>query len=319
MTHTDQYIADQKKYRKIRKHLRQIEHLQLLTRELNHEEKQKVSKKKEYREQLNHLTHRYMNEESFFSMEDGSLLCQSVNDTSLTAVTESVEETAELEELEQRMNKVSIEDAEETKKEDEKIEPSPLVMGELEKKSVVEEPEFKVVEKKAKKSKKAESETQVVAEKDPEVSKETLAKAAKKVPEVERKVVKGEPKPKAVEVPKAPSQPPKSNASFRTTTFNNAHEDLIVSVDLCIESNLIATGSRDTSIKVWSFKVPNKIQLLHSFGGHSSPITQVKLWKYELFKNCLENTCKENEGNFFDCGRELFLNLKVVNLTNNRC
>lgn len=42
--HNKQFQDDQRAFRKTRKYLRQIEHLMLLTRELNHEEKLKVFK-----------------------------------------------------------------------------------------------------------------------------------------------------------------------------------------------------------------------------------------------------------------------------------
>ena len=42
MNNSQQLNEDQKKYRKLRKVLRQIEHLHLLNRELNKDEKQKV-------------------------------------------------------------------------------------------------------------------------------------------------------------------------------------------------------------------------------------------------------------------------------------
>lgn len=50
---------DQKQFRKLRKLLRQIEHLQLLTRPLNDEEKAKLAKRVYYRERLNELTSIY--------------------------------------------------------------------------------------------------------------------------------------------------------------------------------------------------------------------------------------------------------------------
>ncbi len=45
MNNSQQLNEDQKKYRKLRKVLRQIEHLHLLNRELNKDEKQKVKEK----------------------------------------------------------------------------------------------------------------------------------------------------------------------------------------------------------------------------------------------------------------------------------
>lgn len=238
MTNHESYITDQKKYRKIRKCLRQIEHLQLLTRELNHEEKQKVHRRKEYREQLNRLTHKYMNEESFFNLDDSSMSAVTA-DTSQAQVA-NTEDNAVLdelaEELSQQMDKISIEDEEK----EEEVE-SPVVVPEeikpiaedVEPKELapVESNEFKVVEKKSKIAKKANAEAK---------NKEAV-EAVKEVKKSQPQARK-EPKQKAVEVPKAPAKPAKPNVSFRTFKFNDAHEDLIVSIDLCIEFNLIVTG-----------------------------------------------------------------------------
>lgn len=245
MPHHESYITDQKKYRKIRKYLRQIEHLQLLTRELNHEEKQKVHRKKEYREQLNKLTHKYMNEESFFNLDDSSMSAVTVDTSQAVANTEDNAVLDELtEELAQQMDKISIEDEKkDEEREEEKVE-SPVVeleeikpvvdVAEPREQAPVESNEFKVVEKKSKKAKKAAAESVQVVE-DKKVV-ESVKETKKPQPQAKK-----EPKQKAVEVPK-PLQPAKPNVSFRTFKFNDAHEDLIVSIDLCIEFNLIVTG-----------------------------------------------------------------------------
>ena len=53
--------------------------------------------------------------------------------------------------------------------------------------------------------------------------------------------------------------------------------------------------SRDTTVKIWSIEKPSKIDLIHSFGGHSSTVTFVKFWKYQYFKACLENILKQDK------------------------
>lgn len=59
-------LDDEKKYRKLRKVLRQIENLNLLPRCLNEEEKAKVLKRDEYRRQLKELNIKYPNNELSF-------------------------------------------------------------------------------------------------------------------------------------------------------------------------------------------------------------------------------------------------------------
>ena len=58
-----QLKEDQKQFRKLRKLLRQIEHLELLTRQLNEEEEEKVARRDEYRLRLIELTSSYKPDE----------------------------------------------------------------------------------------------------------------------------------------------------------------------------------------------------------------------------------------------------------------
>lgn len=41
---------------------------------------------------------------------------------------------------------------------------------------------------------------------------------------------------------KVKALPPKPKVFYKTYDMNDAHEDLIVSIDLCVQSNLIVTG-----------------------------------------------------------------------------
>jgi len=59
------------------------------------------------------------------------------------------------------------------------------------------------------------------------------------------------------------------------------HEDLIVDCDISIEHNLAVTASRDTTIKVWDL---NTGSMLHSLRGHRGPVTGAKLlvWRADF-------------------------------------
>ena len=84
--------------------------------------------------------------------------------------------------------------------------------------------------------------------KKPKVPEETASKSQK----IDKKTQPIE-KPKKIQV----------KTSFSTNLIENAHEDLIVSIDICTESNLIVTGSRDTTLRIWNLQGVK----LHSFGG----------------------------------------------------
>ena len=72
--------------------------------------------------------------------------------------------------------------------------------------------------------------------------------------------------------------------SFDASLHKDAHEDLIVSIDVCIDSNMIVTGSRDTSIRVWNIKGV-KLQCLT---GHLKSLTKVKFWAYKSYLTALK-------------------------------
>lgn len=63
---------DQKQFRKLRKLLRQIEHLELVTRKLNEEEEQKVARRDEYRLRLIELTSSYKGDELIRLIDENS-------------------------------------------------------------------------------------------------------------------------------------------------------------------------------------------------------------------------------------------------------
>ena len=243
MRNNESYMSDNsvlnedlKKIRKLRKVLRQIEHLQLLTRALNSDEKLKISRRSFYREQLSALNLKYKNieiiedsmETTMDSEESRSFSLNASNSSDKTntgKISESFDRN--LNELSQRFDTFFIQEESQTKIEEfneaDLIVSSPIenrtmpqVKENKPKKETVEEVKKTDIEEKPKKETKAEVN---------KIKSENLTKETKKVPE---KIVK----PKEV----------KPKIEFESFELNNAHEDLIVSVDICNESNLIATG-----------------------------------------------------------------------------
>lgn len=98
-----QFKDDQKQFRKLRKLLRQIEHLELVPRALNDEEKQKLSKRSEYRSRLNELNAIYKNGEllvvvdettTFESEENNSGILNRSEQQHVSSVESEIEELA---------------------------------------------------------------------------------------------------------------------------------------------------------------------------------------------------------------------------------
>ena len=223
------------------------------------------------------LTNKYKNDEEFFNLD--STIDDSITSTIPNDSIDQTDNKAELSfestlnEINKKFDKISLEESNET---EDKI---------LTKDNSLEKSEandLETVQIKIDETKKVESEVK-------DVSKKPEKPKAKEVPISKAEI------PKKTEILKPKFEAPKLKSYFKTLELEDAHEDLIVSIDLCAESNLIVTGSRDTSLKVWSFENAKKIALVHSFGGHTSPITLVKFWKYEWFKTCLENISKREE------------------------
>lgn len=247
------FIADQKAFRKLRKVLRQIEHLQILPRPLNEEEKEKVSKRTTYRDQLNALNSKYKNGE-----------------LSLLGTSFSTETTIES----------SINDSETKVPEDD--ESQDIQTESFEK---PEDDSF---------NRNLDNITSQIENIDLDKQQES-PKAAK---EVEKSVEKISPAQEAIvptesmqKPPKKKVPPPKPKIAYDTVDLVDCHQDLIVSIDVCTESNIIMTASRDTTLKVWNL---NDLSLIHSFGGHTSSITQVKFWSYENFERLIKYVKETN-------------------------
>ena len=192
---------DEKKFRKLRKVLRQIEHLKLLTRELNDEEKEKVSKQKIYKKQLKDLNLKYPNNELTF------------RDNQNTSV--ELEQSNQAEEEEKTVNTSEIEvNLPMVMQPDVQIDEltSKLDSLNIEKPNIKEE----VVEKK-----------EAIEQPIPEPIKKVQEEIAVKKPKKNLKPVVAE---------------PKQVICFETFEIKDAHDDLIVSLDVCCESELIVTG-----------------------------------------------------------------------------
>ncbi len=194
---------DEKKFRKLRKVLRQIEHLKLLARELNDEEKEKVSKQKIYKKQLKDLNLKYPNNELTF------------RDNQNTSVELEQSNQAEEKEEEKTVNTSEIEvNLPTVIQPDIQIDEltSKLDSLNIEKPDIEEE----VVEKK-----------EAIVEPIPEPIKKVQEEITVKKPKKNLKPVVAE---------------PKQVVCFETFEIKDAHDDLIVSLDVYSESELIVTG-----------------------------------------------------------------------------
>ncbi len=297
---------DQKKFRKLRKVLRQIEHLQLLTRPLNSEEKLKLSKRSCYRDELNQLTSKYKANNELFMLLDSSIN----NTTTNTNCDNTVNSTSNEQNIPtneylteddtnhsqflsnsyiQSDNSVYVEEVEEENKDNNGLvdqaeyesfnnnlnELSDRLSIALRNELKADEPEkneidIKAVDEPKKKNKKKEHKQAPV---------QPILQLPTAKPEVKKNPIK----------PRAPA------ITFDTLNVTDAHQDLIMSIDVCAKSQLIVTGSRDTTIKVWRLSHENnRCELVRSFGGHSSPITRVKFWSIDSYRTALYNL-KESE------------------------
>jgi WD40 repeat protein len=260
---------DQKNYRKLRKILRQIEHLVILPRNLNKEEENKVSKRKFYRDQLEALNLKYKNQSEL--------------------LTDTIEKEAEISEPSSFLTNEVIEEKH-LDTENIYISSTEIEGEKNENESHAEEScevskEITVTKKKNKKSKKSKKTVDIdeLAQKMENIALESPESQEKNilVPKAQSQKLITTEKPKKY-IPKI---------SFSTQLIENAHEDLILSIDVCSESNLIVTAGRDTTIKVWNTEGVK----LHSFGGHSKSITCLKFWPYKSYVIATENL--KNEAN----------------------
>ena len=262
---------DQKNYRKLRKILRQIEHLVILPRNLNKEEENKVSKRKFYRDQLEALNLKYKNQSELLTDTNEKEADLSEPSSFLT------NETIEEKHLDTENIHIASTEIKEEKNENESHAEENCEVSK----------EITVTKKKNKKSKKSKETVDIdeLAEKMENIVLESPESQEKKilVPKADNKAQSQ----KLITTEKPKKYIPK--ISFSTQLIENAHEDLILSIDVCSESNLIVTAGRDTTIKVWNTEGVK----LHSFGGHSKSITCLKFWPYKSYVIATENLKNE--------------------------
>ena len=242
---------DQKKIRKLRKNLRQIEHLQLLTRPLNSDEKLKVSRRLFYREQLSALNIKYKNvdiiEDNLETTYDSDESRQtsfnasyvSEKEEKTTIISESFEKNVA--ELSLHFNSLLIHDETESKETEVELNKSKLpVPSPIESKPL---PQIKNVEskKEPKILKNIEAEIKIKEDsskiEDKKFDKHIQLKENSSVPKKTDQILK-----EISQIEKLKVKDVKPNIEFESFMLPNAHEDLIVSLDICNESKLIVTG-----------------------------------------------------------------------------
>lgn len=250
---------DQKRFRRLRKALRQIENLNLLQRNLNQEEKHKISKRSLFREELKQLFEKYPNGEllSYDSRENTFETEESIISSGNAPLQN--ENSFEIHHLTDKLNQIELKEAD-----DIQINSTPEIQFLKSEKLETSETNF-------------ESSNQC----------EDLCVDQQKV---KTESLKAKDQIKLLKIASDNHQVKKKDFTFDTITVTDAHQDLITCVDIDGKNELVVTGSRDTSIKIWKFSSKSKVcELSKTFGEHSSLITQVKFWNSNDYKSILEN------------------------------
>lgn len=233
-----QLREDQKQFRKLRKLLRQIEHLELLTRQLNEEEEAKVDKRDEYRTRLGEITRAYQNGELMEQLIDEN------NDLTSSSIAEVVEETnvCDLADIEESHDYVDNDPLDELADQFENLgrgKEVGQVLGmsndEAESSKPLDEAQCQFTTKKTKKSKK-----NACAEVKELKSSEECEQTAR--------VEKVDETPSLLKDEKNETKLKKKKTLAKNVVYFDAHNqrsvhvDLITTVDVCLESQIIVTG-----------------------------------------------------------------------------
>jgi len=262
--------------RKLRKKLRQIENLEIVDRELNDEELDKISKKSEIREELNDLikasevkdSEAVENSFTFIEKEEISPIETANNST------ESIEE---------HVGFWKLDDSEH--------------IDEMKRKSSEYESEFcdNIEEKKPcldivqtiDKPKADTPAAQVKPSDKPTVSQPVPSSksCSTKLPKNDRPTEtckapqqKTQKEKQTVTKPSVPSDLAKWRKVSWSVEELCGHDDLVLDCDVDINLGLAITCSRDTTVKVWSLSSGS---LVHSLRGHTGPVTGVRFLSRE--------------------------------------
>ena len=234
------FQEDSKRYRKLRKLLRQIEHLQLVARPLNDEEKYKCSKRDSYRKELNALNEKYSNSQllselkkdeniSFEQDESNSHLFLNNSEIEISFTQPNAENNISLDdELNNKLANLTLDTKTEhtdamAEEENNKNIPSVESNEQINNSESNQETQNNAAQ--SKKSKKQKNKQPQQEKSQPvEVSNITLTTNAVQPTQTQ---------------PQAKLKPKIFYDHFE---IENSHEDIIVSMDISIESNLIVTG-----------------------------------------------------------------------------
>jgi len=262
--------------RKLRKKLRQIENLEIVDRELNDEELDKISKKSEIREELLDLNRGTEEVESIQEVENSFTFIDKadihqgeISDTE--SITEQVgfwklDDSEPVEEMKRKSIEYEIETCD-------KI---------VEKKPCIEEVQAKTcVDKGAISNDTAASDKPAFVEpvssdkpKSTKLPKHDRPTEACKPPQPKT----NEKSNKTVTKPIVPS----GLAKWRKVSWSVeelcGHDDLVLDCDVDTNLGLAITCSRDTTVKVWSLSGGS---LVHSLRGHTGPVTGVRFLSQE--------------------------------------
>lgn len=229
-----QLREDQKQFRKLRKLLRQIEHLELLTRQLNEEEEAKVDKRDEYRARLVEITRAYQNGELMELIDEN-------NDVTSSSIAEVVEETnvcdlADIEESRDYVDKDTLDELADQFENLGRGKEVSQVLGvsndETESSKPLDEAQFTKKTKKSKKNACANKELKSNEECEQTARVEKVVDETSSLLKDEKNETKQKKKKTLA----------KNLVYFDAHNQRSIHVDLITTVDVCLESQLIVTG-----------------------------------------------------------------------------
>jgi len=276
--------------RKLRKKLRQIENLEIVDRELNNEELDKVSKKNDIRVELSllikeeevnleeEMKRKSGDEGTFNDPGHNSKRICSESDIRDELQSSNEQEISFNEESDTLVNIASEEDAtSESYREDAFVVVPPFTdqpstsyeSQEYAGQSIFETP---VVT------------PQYIAPKPESTTNQAKSQPKHQEPTPKQPVQKEEPKNKNVKATLAKKQQSKSKrpaepgAHWKKSEWEvqelEGHDDLILACDIDLSAGVVATASRDTTVKIWSIATAS---LIHSLRGHTGAVTGVKI------------------------------------------
>jgi len=272
--------------RKLRKKLRQIENLEIVDRELNDEELDKISKKKEIRKELSDLI-KASEAEGFKEVEKSFTFIDKTEAVSAETCYQGDISTESITEQVGFWSLDASEPCEEMKRKSSEYSEIPNCDKIVEKKPCLEEVQT-IPSKPSDNVAKANIKADQVQSSDKPTESEPVhtSKPSTKLPKHDQPTetckapnaqTNHKSKP-AASKPTVPSDLTKWRKVSWSVEELCGHDDLVLDCDVDINLGLAITCSRDTTVKVWSLSGGS---LVHSLRGHTGQVTGVRFLSRE--------------------------------------